>query len=235
MNIEEISNQIIFQEKEHRYFWNNQELTSVSLLISNYKPIFDPQGHIVRAVAKRDGISESQVKINWEKIKVDACSKGHDFHSQAEHFIKTGEILDGTYKDVVETFSKIKFPGPLKSEIMLFSEVYKIAGTADLVCLINDKDIELGDFKTNKKINLKSKYGNKLLYPLEHLDASEINIYSIQLGLYKYMLEEFGYNVKKITLHHINPETRNIDSYDIKYLKKEIKDVLEHFQSINEF
>ncbi len=236
MNILNISNQIRFDQPSHRY-WDKDgnELASVSSVLSLYKPPFDPQGFITRKVAQRDGLTVEQVKNNWNKIKEDACDRGHDFHSQAENFIKTGEILDGTYKDVILAFSKIKFPGPLKSEVMLFSPTHKIAGTADVVSFIDDINIELYDFKTNREIKNKSKYGNKLLHPLEHLDDCEINNYSIQLNLYKLMLEEHGFKVKKIVLFHINPQTREIDTYKIPIIKKDIKKLLNHYSKMRDW
>ena len=230
---EDISQQIKFDAASHTYTDSTgNSLISVSRMISLYKPPFDPDGHITRAVAKRDGKTPQEVKDDWEKMKNDASDRGHDFHSQAESYIKTGVISEGTYKDVVEQFSKISFPGPLKSEIMLFSPTYKLAGTCDVLSMIDNKNCELLDFKTNKQIRLKSKYKTKLLYPLEKYDECEINNYSVQLNLYKFMLEEHGFKVHKITLYHINPETRKIDTYDIPDIKKDIKKLLNHYQSL---
>ena len=230
---EDISQQIKFDAASHTYAdLSGNSLISVSRMISLYKPPFDPGGHITRAVANREGKTPKEVKDGWEKMKNDASDMGHDFHSQAESYIKTGVISEGTYKDVVEQFSKISFPGPLKSEIMLFSPTYKLAGTCDVLSMIDDKNLELSDFKTNKRIRLKSKYKTKLLHPLDHYDECEINNYAVQLNLYKFMLEEHGFKVHKITLYHINPETRKIDTYDIPNIKKDIKKLLDHYQSL---
>lgn len=232
--LEEINKDIVFLEKEHKYYWGEKELTSVSVLINNYKPIFDESGFIKRACAKREGISELEIGEKWEQIRQEGLARGKRFHKQIEHFVLTNEILDEDYKDVVEQYKLIKPNcGKLYCEIPLHDKKHFIAGTADLILLLNDTECELMDWKTNKEINKKSKYGHKLLYPLEHLDSSEINTYSIQLNLYRYMLEKHGYKVKKITLYHINPKTRQIDQYKIEFMDKEIKDLLEHFSLIN--
>jgi hypothetical protein len=239
IKLEDINNDVIFDPIPHTYHKNGKEFTSVSVLIGNYKPIFDEAGHIKRACAKREGLTVPQIEEKWEKAKIDGCARGTSFHGQIEHFILNNEILDQDYKDVVEKFKKDfrpKFKGKLFCEIPLHHPEYGIAGTADLLELMDDnKTIYLYDWKTNKEINLKSKYKKKLLYPLDHLDECEINTYGIQLNLYKNMLEYHGYNVKKITLYHINPETRNIDSYKIANLQTEVKDLLEHFKKIQEF
>lgn len=234
--LQNISKDIHFDGPSHKYHdKNGNSLISVSSLISLYKPDFDPHGYITKSYARKNNMSVEEVKTKWDKIKTDACAKGHDFHSQAEHFIKTGEILDGTYKDVIEKFAQIKFKGKNESEIMLYSAIYKIAGTADLVTVLPDGSLELGDFKTNKEILTKSKYGTKLLYPLDKFDECQVDTYTVQLNLYKYMLEEHGFKVKKITLYHINPETRNIDIYKIPKIDKDIKSLLSHYKKMNEW
>jgi ATP-dependent exoDNAse (exonuclease V) beta subunit len=50
-------------------------------------------------------------------------------------------------------------------------------------------ELVIFDYKTNKKINRISKYKNKLLSPLEHLDDCEYNKYTLQIWLYKLILE----------------------------------------------
>jgi hypothetical protein len=236
MKLEQINKQVVFKENTHQYFLNEKELTSVSRLIDCYKSKFDPSGHILRAIAKRDNLTKSQVEEKWLQAKMDGLKRGKSFHRQIEHFIKTGEILDDDYKDVVERYRLIKpTNGNLFCEIPLHNEEYSIAGTADLILLLNDKECELFDWKTNKKIDFKSKYGNKLLYPLNNLDDCEINSYGIQLNLYKFMLEQFGFKVKKITLFHINPETKEIDSYKISNMQNEVKKLLKHYKTMREW
>lgn len=229
IKLEDINKEVKFHEREHKYFLGNQELTSVSVVIGLYKPQFDPFGHIKRACAKREGLTIPEIDEKWNKAKMDGLTRGKSFHRQAEHFVKTGEILNDDYKDVIEKFSTIKFSGKLFSEIALHHPNHLIAGTTDLVELFPDNTCNLFDFKSNKKIEKESKYGTKLLHPLDDLDECEISTYGIQLNLYKYMLEYHGYKVKKIVLFHINPETRNIDIYPIRNMQKEVKKMLNHY------
>ena len=159
----EINKNVIFEPIEHRYFLGNSELTSVSKILDSVKPKFDEEGHIIRACAKRDGLSVDQIQEKWDQAKIDGLKRGKSFHKQVEYFIKIGKILDDDYKDVISEFSKIKFSGQLFSEVGLNHDDYKIAGTADLIELFNNNECILYDFKSNKSISEKSKYGNKLL------------------------------------------------------------------------
>lgn len=237
MELEQINNSVSFFEKEHKYFLKNKELTSTTTVLGFFKNQFDPDGHITRAVAKRDGITIDEVKENWNKIKIEGLERGKNFHRQAEHYIKTGEILKEDYKDVVSQLKNI-LPKPrenLHSEIGLHSPTYSIAGTCDVIFLDKDKTLTF-DFKSNKKFTTVNKYKKFLLYPLEHLPETDYTIYSLQLGIYNLMLKEHGYKIKKgSTILWINHETRLIEKYPILDLQKECIDLLEHFKKINEF
>lgn len=235
VKLEDISKNLVFKEKEHQYFIGDKELTSVSRVLELYKNKFDPQGFIKRACARKEGISQDELQIRWDKERDDACDRGHQLHSQLEHFIKNKTILEDNYKDIVTQFSKIKFSGQLFSEIRLFSEEYGIAGTTDLVCLLDNNTVDIGDFKQNKKIALKSKYKNKLLYPLNIYDECEFEVYTFQINLYSLMLKEHGYKTNKMTLYYFSPATRQMEIFNIPKREKETKNLLDHYKSINEF
>jgi len=78
----------------------------------------------------------------------------------------------------------------IKSEFVIGDERSKIAGTLDNLSL-NTKthDLVIFDYKTNKKIESENRYGEKLLKHLDHLDNCELNIYALQLWLYKLIIE----------------------------------------------
>ena len=78
----------------------------------------------------------------------------------------------------------------IKSEFVVGDLKTKLVGTMDNLSF-NKKTNELVifDYKTNKKINKISKYKNKLLSPFNHLDDCEYNKYTLQIWLYKLILE----------------------------------------------
>jgi hypothetical protein len=205
------------------------ELVSASNVIGAYKQIFDPDGHIVRAVAKKRGVTVESVSQEWEQGKNDAAARGTSFHRQAEHFIDTGEILDEEYKDVVEQLSQMKFAGKLYSETRVAVEDFGIAGTIDLICDLGDNCCSLADFKTNKALHMKSKYGKYMLPPIAHLPDCNFIHYSLQLSMYEFLLEQKGYWVKDRKILYINPETRKIEEYQTKSLRAEVVKIINAF------
>ena len=236
MKIEQINKEVIFDEKSHTYIKSGKNLKSATSLLSLYKNKFDPDGHIIRACAKRDGITVNEVKNNWHKIKEEGLARGQNFHRQAEYYIKNGIILNEDYKDVVEQLVRYPFKGKLFSEIALHSDKYGIAGTCDLIELFDDNSFITYDFKTNKRFTIKSKYKTKLLYPLEEYDECDLITYSLQLNIYNIMLEEFGFKSKdKSVIFYINPETRKIDEYEVLSLKKQTLKLLKHFKSMQDW
>lgn len=236
MNLLDINKDVEFKDFDHTYCKNKVKLTSVTKILGFYKNPFDPNGHIIRACAKRDGVSVEQIREQWNKTKEEGLVRGKNFHRQAEHFIKTGQILEEDYKDIIQQFAEFKFKGKLFSEIGLHSDKYSIAGTCDLIELFDDNSFITFDFKSNKRFTIKSKYNKFLLHPLEHLPECDLTTYSLQLWIYNLMLEEHGYKIKKgSTILYINPEIRKIDKYPILNLKKEAKSLLKHFKEMNEW
>jgi ATP-dependent exoDNAse (exonuclease V) beta subunit len=78
----------------------------------------------------------------------------------------------------------------IKSEFVIGDIKTKLVGTLDNLSY-NKKEnyLSIFDYKTNKKIDKSNKYGEKFLYPLNHLDVCEYNKYGIQVWLYKLILE----------------------------------------------
>ena len=78
-------------------------------------------------------------------------------------------------------------------EVIIYSEKLKLCGTIDLLIKnkINNKFIIM-DWKTSKLINKKS-YNNKMgIHPVsENIEDSKFNHYSLQLSLYRFLLEKF--------------------------------------------
>jgi hypothetical protein len=105
-----------------------------------------------------------------------------------------------------ESFNSIvaddfKWAKKVHSELLLYSDLYKIAGTADLIIEHNDYEFSVGDFKTNKKIDFCNQWGQRMLDPISHLSDCNYNLYTLQLSLYAYLFSlSSGKNVEKFSL-----------------------------------
>ncbi len=163
-----------------------------------------------------------------------------------EYFEKQG--LDKRHPKIYSLLSKFINKGyRLYTEIGVYHSNYLISGLIDLL-LIKDDEFIIIDWKTNKSpIRYESGYFEKdvdgnitdnfirkndvLLPPLSHLSDSVGNKYTLQLSVYDYLVECFGYRFGGNILCHVRGrEEKTVDFLPIKYLKKEVISMFSHFR-----
>lgn len=223
-------NFITFKESDHSYTdKNGEKYISVSQLLSKYSEKFDPTGVILAACAKRDGISKEELKAKWDKKRDDSCEYGTSVHAELEYFLINKDVRESPHQDIIKQFEKIKFNGTPFSEVLVFSEQYKIAGQSDII-IYNKKENSIGthDLKTNEK--MVGKVYKNLLYPLNHLPDSKLQKYELQISLYSYLLEQKGFEVRRddLCLYWVNP-ARKVEIFPLNYKKQDIENLIEHY------
>ncbi len=135
------------------------------------------------------------------------------------------------------------------AEKKIYSTTYQIAGMID-VLIVKGKQFAILDWKTNKdKMMFSSGYfkkvkqgndwiksdtfitttGDTLLAPLNNIDNCKGMVYTLQLSLYAYIMELWGYVLVKggLEIFHMRPglEPKLIS---VRYLKHDIQNMLEH-------
>lgn len=129
---------------------------------------------------------------------------------------------------------------------------YKVAGMID-VPIFKDQGFCILDWKTNKdeiqplagyykkekiggqwvKTDVFVSTGEKMLYPIAHLEASTYNKYALQLSIYAYILECWGFKLfnNGLEIIHIR-DNREPQVIKMPYLKKEVQLILEHYKEV---
>ena len=135
------------------------------------------------------------------------------------------------------------------AEKKIYSTTYQLAGMID-VLIVQGKKFAILDWKTNKdEMLFSSGYykkvkmpdgtwvrsdqyvltGDKLLYPLNKVEACKGMIYSLQLSLYAFIMELWGYELVEngLEIFHMRP---GLDPklIKIKYMRQEVQQMLEH-------
>jgi hypothetical protein len=234
IKLEDINKDIVFRESDHTYTHKSGErLLSTTTVLGLYKTPFDPTGIIAYKCAKNEGITTEEILKRWQDKKDVACEYGTKVHGEFEEYLKTGKITPSEDSDIIKELSKIKFQGKIYSELALNSLIYKISGTCD-VATLNKNLVEIYDLKTNREFTIKSKYGKKFLHPISHIPDSHLHGYSLQILIYGEMVKEYGYDFKPGQILWIDPDARKVEKYDVLDLRKEVKDLLNHYKSINE-
>lgn len=200
--------EIKFDEASHSYTVKGKNLKPVSYVLKDFQEPFDEQ-KMAFLVAKKKGISVKEVLDDWHKKRDDSCELGTNVHLFGERFAldKTLKPSNG-YEEAIAKYhlSLPEYIRPLCLELQMYSNDWRIAGTADLM-LYNTKNdnIFLRDYKTNTDL-FKNYKGKKLLAPFEDLDDSPFNKYQLQLSLYQILFEQVGYEIKDRALIWIKPD-----------------------------
>ena len=200
---------IKFQDEGHIYTINGEVATSCTTLIGKYEKPFEEE-YWSKRKADEEGIPQQEMLDRWKSMGDLASLKGTQVHNYLEYYLNNkiyqfSNINEGVVPDkweeeekhfyqivpMIEKFcSDIKGKMiPIKSELVIGDEELMITGMIDQV-FYNKKSglLELWDWKTNKKIDIKTRY--KLLKPVNNLSTSKLDLYSLQLGMYKYLIEQ---------------------------------------------
>ena len=204
-----IFNNIKYYDEPHTYYIGDKKMTSATQLISKFKQKFDSDYWSEKKAEER-GITQEEILKEWKDKSEYSCEKGTLFHEYAENYLnnkifpypeeRVKRILGNN--DVKEDYDKLlilfnKFYEesygkliPIKSEVIVGDEELEICGMVDqLFWNSKSEELQIWDWKTNKAIKRNNKW-QQFKEPLSHLDVCEFNTYSLQLSLYRYIIEK---------------------------------------------
>lgn len=237
-------NDVTYYDEPHKYYVNGSELISVTTLLHKYQEEFN-EDYWSNYKANEFNVSANEIKKAWKFINEKGTFKGSLIHDYAENLFlnkvfpyKEKEILEKfgfdpireeyeiTKKHVDKFYSDSKNKLiPIRTELVVYDVESLIGGMVDMLFYnVRAKEFQLWDWKTNKKFTKES--NNKLLHDLYLLDDCDYNIYSLQLQLYKYILEKntsikLG-NSYIVWFSHNNPKYEVIETKNMEYYVKQI-------------
>ena len=104
----------------------------------------------------------------------------------------------------------------------------RLAGQADLLCKDTYGKLIIIDWKRSREIKYTNPY-RTLKEPLEHMDDTNYNMYSLQLNMYAYILEsEYGFEVSRMILGVFHPLIDEARCIEVPRLTEEIALLVEH-------
>lgn len=201
---------IFFTEENHQYLVDDKNLLSVTQFISKYKTdIFNDE--FIQKYCLKYNYEFDYIKRLWEIQKQIGAIKGTEFHYYIESYIKynlKNKHSDLIKKEVIQFhnfYDTIKQFEIIKVEYQVYDLVYGLAGTID--CILYDPEKQeyiILDWKSSKEID--NMCNDKMLPPFDKLDQTNYNIYSIQLSLYKLILERNipDLKISQLKLVHFN-------------------------------
>ena len=219
---------ITFKEEGHEYTikWEgniegDKEFTSCTTFIHSLCNIFDSDNVIKNIMNSKNwnennkywGMSINEIKSLWRENGKISSEAGTKLHFDIECFYN-GLLVDNNSKEwsLFLQFNKDHSNlEPYRTEWLIWDEDYKITGSVDMV--FKDGDFfDIYDWKRSKSID-KISFGNKYLINknVEHLPDSNFWHYSLQLNIYKCILEKkYGIKIRNLYLIQLHP---NFDEY----------------------
>ncbi len=239
LNSHRRDSRILFDEKTHTYYIDNKPYDiSVTSFVHKFFKIFNDDDVISKnyhnwQVNKHPiyfGLQPEEIKKLWEDNRKNAADLGSILHRDIEFFYN-----DISVKNTSEEFNfflnfhkrVIKKMRPFRTEWRIFDEEHKIAGSIDMIYLDLDHSLVLCDWKRSKKISRENKFqsGNP---PLNHLADTNYWHYSLQLNIYKYIIEKnYSFKISNLILVFLHPKQSNYILIKVPDLIKEVKKMLE--------
>ena len=243
-------NIIKYHDAPHKYFIGEQELISGTAFVGMYKEKFDSEGQSVKSAKKR-GISVKEMLDEWEFKSNFSRTKGTLLHNYAENYWQN-KIFPIDYVTYEEMFGEGLMKERLSECIRMFEEFYYESRNTlipiALELVVGDEELGLGgmvdglfwsvkmngliiiDYKTSKEINEFSKFRKRMKAPLNFLHECELVAYSIQLNLYKFIIEK-NTNLKILGcfLIHIHEEQERYNIVECHEYQEIIKLLMNDF------
>ena len=233
-----------FEEAGHVYFWDGEDIrkiggTSVTTIVKSFFKPFNPQ-HCIRAITRgRKYLTDpsykyykktnQQILDMWAQIRDEAADAGTRFHLDIELSYNGIEVSSDTKEwNQFQMFEKSrdKTMTPFRTEWMIYDAELRIAGSMDMVFKNSDGTYSIYDWKRSKAIKVKD--SKKGTFPLEHVSDCNFMHYSLQLNLYKYILEKnYGVKITALVLVVCHPVQNGFKKIVCPDMQEEIKDMLD--------
>jgi hypothetical protein len=202
-----------------------------------YKNLIEPfdSDMISGRVAKSRGVSKESVLKEWSDIAKQSTDKGTAIDIGIKGYMNGETDKYHEFADVCKEYENYH---KNISDVVVYSEKYKVATEIDLTCLIsNRKDawFDLTDFKSNERtgIEFTSKYRKWLKAPFDHLPDTNYTKTAFQLAYGAYLLEELtGRRCRRLFIHYVPAD--NIKAHQIipvMYMKNDLIKALDLYRS----
>ena len=234
---------ISFIEEGHKYFIHGKSdgLISVTTFIHQNFSHFDAEGiadNLLKNTKKMNdpkykyfGKTKEEIIEEWNENGRIASCEGTKLHADIEYYynrvpVENNSIEFQYFRRFVKDSPELI---PYRTEWLVYYEEYMITGSIDMVFENPDGTIQIYDWKRSKGIEYES-YDNKCsITPcLSHLPDTNFNHYSLQLNLYRKILQD-KYNkiVTKLCLVILHPDhhEKTYEIIDVPIMDYEIDEL----------
>jgi ATP-dependent exoDNAse (exonuclease V) beta subunit len=202
---------ISFQEEGHIYtIRGDKYYKSCTTWVKSFFGKFNPDEIIDKMMAsnkwpenKYFGMTKQEIKTVWSENGKTAAEFGTSMHKHIEDFYNGKDLPDEVPIELTYFMMfYLDHPelNPFRTEMMIYDEDIRICGSVDMLFLNEDGTLSIYDWKFSKEIQTGS-YGKKGLGPASDMNDCNTSHYSLQLNLYREILErKYGFVVRDMVL-----------------------------------
>jgi CRISPR/Cas system-associated exonuclease Cas4 (RecB family) len=234
---------ILFDEGPHIYTVHGEQgYTSVTTFVHAHFSHFDSEAsmamilkntrHQTDPTYKYYGMNREDILTQWDHKRDQASAAGTKMHYDIECYYNQEDVTNASiefqyFKKFVADFPELI---PYRTEWMVYYEELKISGSIDMIFKNPDGTLQIYDWKRCENIEYEA-YGNKIATTpcIAHMPDSNFWHYSIQLNMYKMILEEkYGQIVTGLYLVRLHPDNpyKTYDRIEVPILTEDIQALL---------
>jgi len=238
---------ITFDEGPHIYTVNGEQgFTSVTTFVHQQFPTFDAEAIVANILASDKyaydptytyyGMTREAILADWDKNRNQSACAGTNMHRDIEYYFNRETVTNDSVEYQYFQQFVADYPDlvPYRTEWMVYHEFYKLSGSIDMVFENPDGTLQIYDWKRCKKIDKASFGGKTALTPcIAHMPDSNYWHYSIQLNMYKRILEDkYGKKVTGLYLVCLHPDNthKNYERIPVPMLEADIQALLDTWQ-----
>ena len=232
---------IHFIEETHKYLVDGSSdgIISVTTLIHEHFPKFDAMKVLKMMRNKSEkypGMTDLEIKQSWEENGKKASGNGTKMHKMIENYYNGIENNEEDCKSKEFTYflkydeevRKKKNMIPYRTEWSIFDGDLDLAGQLDMLYKKEDGTYGLYDWKRVKEIKTDNSY-EKGLGRLKHLPHCNYYHYSLQLNVYKRILEKrYDLKISEMVLVVLHPDNDSYKLHEVFEMDMEIDYIFQH-------
>lgn len=242
--------EVLYDDPQHKYYYGTTTYRSATQIVEQFYEHFDTESKIIY-MADKYNQSPEYWRTKWIEDNRTSLVRGGSIHDYQEQFLyNEGYSTVNNKRHIVRRLEDERLyktnmsilPDGIYPELKLWRHDWRIAGRADKPTFETIQGVRyahIEDYKTNKILHTqgywdsKNPIPRKMLDPISHLDDCQMIHYTLQLSIYQYMLEYFGYKpgIRRI-IHFPHPiedlGTPSPVVHELPYLKDEVEAMLYH-------
>ena len=235
---------IHFVDSTHTYTFNGEKFISVTTWISSLFNEFDIEAVIQGMMQSKKwnekhvyfGKTKDEIKNIWKLKNTEAIKQGVILHQNIEDYLNRIPIENNSieyqyFMNFVRDHTDMEI---YRTEWKIYDEDLKLAGTIDMCSRNSDGSLTLYDWKRSRSIKRNNNFHQYcIVESLKYLQDTNFNHYTLQLNLYRYILEKkYHMRIKNMFIVCLHPDNKNNDYllYRIPTMQKEIDKIIDFMQ-----